>query len=147
MHGFWGTNYTSPSHTHTHTHTHTPSHTLIPHTLTHTLTPSHSHSHPHPPHTHTHTLTVQAVRDKAMSESVTRGEEIASLQRALQSHLATIADCQARNREDETHRRMLHNTIQELKGGYGNWLSFKPSDSSLEGAAKLTVGVTLCQWL
>lgn len=67
-------------------------------------TPTHS---PHFP---------QVARDQAIADALAKAEEIARLQGEVEQHLSTIAECQARLREDETMRRRLHNTIQELKG-------------------------------
>ncbi len=51
-----------------------------------------------------------------MTESSQKSSTIASLEGAVQDHLATIAECNSRIRGDEMTRRKLHNTIQELKG-------------------------------
>lgn len=51
-----------------------------------------------------------------MAECTHKAGIIASLEAAVEKHLATIAECESRIREDEMRRRMLHNTIQELKG-------------------------------
>ena len=58
-------------------------------------------------------------KEAAMADNRQKSEAIASLEDAVKRHLATIAECEARIREDETTRRKLHNTIQELKGTYG----------------------------
>ena len=54
-----------------------------------------------------------------MAESSRKSDTISKLELEVESHLATIAECEARRREDETIRRQLHNTIQELKGQLG----------------------------
>ena len=77
------------------------------HTCTHTLPPTHP---------HTHLTSPQVARDQAIADALAKAGEIARLQGEVEQHLATIAECQARLREDETMRRRLHNTIQELKG-------------------------------
>lgn len=51
-----------------------------------------------------------------MAESASKSEEIVRLEATLQQQLAAIAEYEAQRRQDETMRRKLHNTIQELKG-------------------------------
>ena len=62
---------------------------------------------------------VQVARDQAIAENLAKAEEIARLQSEVDRHLSTIAECRGRIQEDETTRRKLHNTIQELKGVRG----------------------------
>ena len=59
---------------------------------------------------------VQVARDQAIAESLAKAAEIARLQSEVDRHLGTIAECRERIQGDETIRRKLHNTIQELKG-------------------------------
>lgn len=59
---------------------------------------------------------LQASKDEALAESASKSEEIVRLEATLQQQLAAIAEYEARRRQDETMRRKLHNTIQELKG-------------------------------
>ena len=51
-----------------------------------------------------------------MKESADKSILIAQLRREVQEHLSTISECQSKIRENETVRRKLHNSIQELKG-------------------------------
>ena len=62
---------------------------------------------------------LQVARDQAIAENHAKAEEIARLQSEVNRHLSTIAECRERIQEDETTRRKLHNTIQELKGVRG----------------------------
>ena len=102
----------TPTHTHLHTHSHTihtqytPTHTQYTHTHTQ-YTPTHTHN------THTHP---QVARDQAIADALAKAELITRLQGDVEQHLATIVECRERIQEDETMRRRLHNTIQELKG-------------------------------
>ena len=84
---------------------------------------------------------LQVARDQAIAENLAKGKEIARLQSEVDHHLGTIAECRERIQEDETTRRKLHNTIQELKGvrgaalvchhpGSGKSLSFSPISQS-----------------
>ena len=93
-----------------------------------------------------------------MAESVKKTNTISKLQLEVESHLATIAECEARRREDETIRRredetirrredetirrredetirrQFHNVIQELKGWLGwngSCVGFFPKYSQL----------------
>ena len=59
---------------------------------------------------------VQVARDQAIAENLAKAAEIAHLQSEVDRHLGTIAECRERIQGDETIRRKLHNTIQELKG-------------------------------
>ena len=84
-----------------------------------------------------------------MAESAKKANTISKLQLEVESHLATIAECEARRRkdetirrredetirkrEDETIRRQFHNVIQELKGWLGwngPFVGFFPSSYS-----------------
>jgi len=51
-----------------------------------------------------------------VEESASKSTTIATLEREVKGHLATIAEANSRIRDDELLRRKLHNTIQELKG-------------------------------
>ena len=66
---------------------------------------------------------VQVARDQAIAESLAKAAEIAHLQSEVDRHLGTIAECREQIQEDETIRRKLHNSIQELKGVWGAALS------------------------
>ncbi len=55
-------------------------------------------------------------RDCAVSDGVRKAETILSQESQIAQLRELIAECQAQIREDETNRRALHNTIQELKG-------------------------------
>ena len=68
------------------------------------------------PHMH---MPPQATRDQALSESRHKSEVIAQLEGERETLQAAIEECQQRLREDESQRRKLHNTIQELRGEQG----------------------------
>jgi len=51
---------------------------------------------------------------------------IADLQAATEGHLASLAAAGAKAREEETLRRQLHNTIQELKGNIRVFCRVRP---------------------
>ena len=55
-------------------------------------------------------------KEEATAESAHKSDIIASLEEEVRKHLATIAECEGKIREDEKTRKKLHNTIQELKG-------------------------------
>ena len=52
---------------------------------------------------------------------------IATMKTAIQQHLTTISNCEEKLREEESVRRVLHNTIQELKGNIRVFCRVRPS--------------------
>ena len=69
--------------------------------------------------TYTHTSYLQAARDQALTKCSQKTQEISQLEELVASHVQTIAEFKAKDIQNETVRRKLHNTIQELKGERG----------------------------
>ena len=59
---------------------------------------------------------LQATRDKVIQESACKSERISELEQDIVELKSTLLDHLQKIRENESHRRKLHNTIQELKG-------------------------------
>ena len=59
---------------------------------------------------------LQATRDNVIQESACKSERISELEQDIAELKSTLLYHQQRIRENESHRRKLHNTIQELKG-------------------------------
>ena len=53
-----------------------------------------------------------------MQESQHKSERISELHQGIEELRSSLLDCRQQIRENESYRRTLHNTIQELKGKY-----------------------------
>ena len=53
--------------------------------------------------------------EKALEDGRLKADQIGELKKTVSEHLDTIADMKGELREEESIRRKLHNTIQELK--------------------------------
>lgn len=60
---------------------------------------------------------------------------ISELEDTIARHLQTIRDMEAKLRDEETIRRKLHNTVQELKGNIRVYCRVRPSLPSEENVA------------
>ena len=55
-------------------------------------------------------------RDQALQESMKKSDRISELEQEIEGLSGSLLECQQQICENESHRRKLHNTIQELKG-------------------------------
>ena len=64
---------------------------------------------------------------KTTEENQRQAETIKSLEEAVKKHLASIEQLEEKLRQEESQRRVLHNTIQELKGNIRVFCRVRPS--------------------
>ncbi|KAF8935552.1 kinesin-like nuclear fusion protein [Haplosporangium gracile] len=89
--------------------------------------------------------------NRALKEKVERTENtleqrettILTLERKLAESRKTVKDLDQRIREEETLRRRLHNTIQELKGNIRVFCRVRPVSSSVNGSKNETVTASI----
>lgn len=72
-------------------------------------------------------LSLQAAFAKTSEENQQQTILIETLQTTSRSQRETIEECEGKLREQETLRRKLHNTIQELKGNIRVFCRVRPS--------------------
>lgn len=75
-------------------------------------------------HTHVHVYVwislFQVIRDKVQQESLQKSVRISELEQDIEQLRAELQECRQEICENESQRRKLHNTIQELKGTYAS---------------------------
>ncbi|CAI8020879.1 Kinesin-like protein KIN-14N [Geodia barretti] len=89
-------------------------------------------------------------RDKELQESQCKSERIADLEKEIEKLRSSLLQCHKEIRENESTRRKLHNTIQELKGNIRVFCRMRPllhcelNNSALDGSTASTDTTSIC---
>jgi kinesin family protein C1 len=75
---------------------------------------------------HSQLEAMKVSRDKELQESQCKSERIADLEKEIEKLRSSLLQCQKEIRENESTRRKLHNTIQELKGNIRVFCRMRP---------------------